>query len=337
MWRTQCRRQVARVANTSILGAQRYLANYTRTLLPLNNDTKIPALGFGTWQDKDAQEDAVYHALNAGYRHIDTARVYGTEPAVAKGIARANVPRSELYLTTKLWNNSHHPDDVLPALDASLKDLKTDYVDLYLMHWPGAFKSGPVLRPTKDGKVLTDNIDYLDTWKAMESLLSTGKTKSIGISNFSKTEVERLLSKSKTPPAVHQYECHPYLAQHSFADFHKSNNIHVTQYSPFGNSNTVYSKGKDIAKLIDDPMLADIGKKYGKNGAQVALAWGIAKGRSVIPKSKTPSRIKLNLEGDFVLEDVDVGKIDSLDRKLRFNDPSDSFGYNFYVGLDGKE
>lgn len=288
-------------------------------------------------QDKDAQEDAVFECLKAGYRHIDTARVYGTEPAVARGIARSGVPRAEIFITTKLWNNSHHPDDVLPALDASLKDLQTDYVDLYLMHWPRAFKRGSALRPTEDGKVLTDSTDYLDTWRAMEALLSTGKAKAIGISNFSQTEVERLLSKSKTPPAAHQYENHPYLAQHAFADFHKSNNIHVTQYSPFGNSNTVYSKGKDIPKLIDDPMLGDIGKKYGKSGSQVALAWGIAKGRSVIPKSKTPSRIKLNLEGDFVLEDKDVGAIDTLDRKLRFNDPSASFRYDFYVGLDGKE
>ncbi len=171
----------------------------------------------------------------------------------------------------------------------------------------------------------------------MSALVKKGKAKAIGISNFSKAEVQRLLKESPMPPAVHQFECHPYLAQHSFADFHQSNGIHVTQYSPFGNQNPIYSKGQEMNKLIDDPVLAEIGKRYGKNGAQVALAWGIAKGRSVIPKSKTPSRIKANLEGDFKLEFEDVEKVDALDKKLRFNDPSESFGYNFYSDLDGKQ
>lgn len=279
----------------------------------------------------------MYEALKAGYRHIDTARVYGTEPAVAKGIEKSGVPRGEIFVTTKLWNNSHHPDDVEKACDASLKDLKTDYVDLYLMHWPSAFKRGDKLTPKVDGKTQTADIDFLDTWKAMEALVKNGKAKAIGVSNFNQSELERLLSKANIKPAAHQYECHPYLTQASFADWHKSNDIHVTQYSPFGNANTIYSKGENIAKLIDDPVLCEIGKKYSKNGAQVALAWGIAHGRSVIPKSKTPSRIKSNLAGDFKLDAEDVAKIDALDKKARFNDPSDSFGYQYYVGLDGKE
>ena len=134
----------------------RTIANYSRTQLKLNSGHEIPAVGFGTWQDKDSQEDAVFEALKAGYRHIDTARVYGTEPAVARGIKRSGVPREDLYLVTKIWNNSHHPDDVQAACDASLKDLNVDYLDLYLMHWPSAFKRGDKLRPTHDGKVLTD-------------------------------------------------------------------------------------------------------------------------------------------------------------------------------------
>ena len=174
------------------------------------------------------------------------------------------------------------------------------------------------------------------TWKAMEKLVESGKCKAIGISNFSKAEIERLLSKSSTVPAAHQLENHPYLAQHSFDEFHKSKGIHITQYSPFGNQNEIYSSGK-MGKLMDDPVLVEIGKKYGKNGAQVALAWGIAKGHSVIPKSKTPSRIKSNLEGDFKLEAADVKQIDGLDKKLRFNDPSESFKYNYYADLDGKK
>jgi len=310
---------------------------YANTKFTLNTGAQIPAIGFGTWQDKDAQEDAVYEALKAGYRHIDTARVYGTEPAVAKGIKKSGIPRSEVFITTKLWNNSHHPDDVEKACDASLKDLDTDYLDLFLMHWPSPFTRSEKLFPKDGEKIAVGDSDYVDTYKAMEELVKKGKCRAIGISNFSQSELERLLSKVSTVPAAHQIECHPYLAQHDFDTFHKSKGIHITQYSPFGNQNEIYSSGKDIGKLIDDPALVEIGKKYGKNGAQVALAWGIAKERSVIPKSKTPSRIKANLEGDFKLEAEDVKKIDALDKKLRFNDPSESFGWEFYADLDGKK
>lgn len=324
-------RAVSRAAHS------RSIANYARTQHQLNTGQDIPALGFGTWQDKDAQEEAVYEALKAGFRHIDTARIYGTEAAVARGIERSGLPRDQIFLVTKLWNNSHHPDDVEAACDASLKDLDVDYVDLYLMHWPSAFKRGDKLRPTHGGKVLTDNIDFVDTYRAMESLVKKGKTKAIGISNFSKAEVERILMETSIVPAAHQLECHPYLAQHNFTSWHKEKGIHVTQYSPFGNQNPVYTKGKQMNKLIDDPVVVEIGKKYGKSGAQVALAWGIAKGRSVIPKSKTVSRVKANFEGDFQLEAEDIQRIDGLDKKLRFNDPSESFGYNYYTDLDGKE
>jgi diketogulonate reductase-like aldo/keto reductase len=138
-------------------------------------------------------------------------------------------------------------------------------------------------------------------------------------------------------PAAHQLELHPWLQQKSFNEWHKSKGIHLTQYSPFGNQNAIYSKGEDLGKLMEDPTLVAIGEKYNKSGAQVALAWGIAHGRSVIPKSKTESRIKSNLEGDFKLDSDDLKKIDSIDKKFRFNDPSGSFGWNFYSDLDGKQ
>ncbi|KAH0053959.1 Aldo/keto reductase, partial [Aureobasidium melanogenum] len=174
-------------------------------------------------------------------------------------------------------------------------------------------------------------------YKAMEKLYKSGKARAIGVSNFSKAEMERLIKETSVVPAVHQLELHPYLQQHDFAEWHKSQGIHVTQYSPFGNSNEVYSKGQNLSKLIEDPTLVEIGKKYGKSGAQVALAWGIAHGRSVIPKSKTPARIQQNVEGDFELSAEDVKKVDAIDRKLRFNDPSANFGWNFYQDLEGKE
>lgn len=304
----------------------------------LNTGAIIPAVGFGTWQDKDEQQKAVLTALKAGYRHIDTARIYGTEPAVGAGIKESGVPRSEIFLVTKLWNNSHEPKDVEAALDASLKDLNTDYVDLYLMHWPSPFKAGDNMFPKdNDGKVQTGTADYVETYKAMEECFKKGKAKAIGVSNFSQKEMERLLKETSVVPAAHQLELHPWLQQKKFDEWHKSKGIHLTQYSPFGNQNAIYSKGEDLGKLMEDPVLVEIGKKYNKTGAQVALAWGIAHGRSVIPKSKTESRIKANLEGDFKLDADDVKKIDSIDKKFRFNDPSDSFGWEFYSDLDGKQ
>lgn len=171
----------------------------------------------------------------------------------------------------------------------------------------------------------------------MEKLLKTGKCKAIGVSNFSQYELEELLKQCSTVPTVHQIELHPYLTQKSFHDFHIKHNIHVTQYSPFGNQNEIYGSGKDTPQLIDDPVLAEIGKKHNKSGAQVALAWGIAHGRSVIPKSKTPARIAANFDCDFKLDAEDVKKIDGLDKGWRFNDPSSSFGYDFFRGLEGKK
>lgn len=308
------------------------------TTFKLNTGASIPALGFGTWQDKQDQENAVAEALKAGVRHIDTARVYGTEPMVGAAIRKSGIPRSELFVTTKLWNNNHKPEDVEPALNASLKDLGLNYVDLFLMHWPCAFKPGSEQFP-KDNKnnIETAKISYVDTWKAMEKLLTTGKTKAIGISNFSRAEVEDLLHQSTIVPAVHQLECHPWLQQSSFTEWQKDKGIHITHYSPFGNQNPIYDNGGNVGKLIDDPVLVNIGKKYNKTGAQVALAWGIAHGHSVLPKSKTPSRIKSNLEGDFKLETADLKRIDGIDKKLRFNDSSEEFGYNFFVDLDGKK
>ncbi|MCJ1461508.1 hypothetical protein MMC07_000105 [Pseudocyphellaria aurata] len=308
------------------------------TKFKLNTGAEIPAVGFGTWQDADAQEDAVTEALKAGYKHIDTARIYGTEPAVGRAIKKSGIPRDQIFITTKLWNNSHNPEDVEPALDASLKDLDVEYVDLYLIHWPSPFKAGDVLFPRgSDGKALTGDADYVDTYKALEKVFKSGKAKAIGISNFSRKELERLLKETTVVPAAHQIELHPWLQQKEFVEFNKSKGIHVSQYSPFGNQNEIYDGGKHLSKLIEEPTLVEIGKKYNKNGAQTALAWGINNGHSVLPKSKTPSRIKSNLEGDFKLEPEDLKALNGLDKKLRFNDASGSFGWDFFVGEDGKK
>ncbi|CAG8053617.1 unnamed protein product [Penicillium salamii] len=304
----------------------------------LSNGAQIPAIGLGTWQDEEAQEAAVLAALHAGYRHIDTARCYGTEPAVGKAIKQSGIPREEIFVTSKLWNNKHHPEDLDQAVQLSLDDLGLEYLDLFLMHWPVAFKCGDDPFPSnKDGKLITDNIDYLGTYRAMEGLVKSGKAKAIGISNFSQKEVERILDNVAIKPAVHQMELHPWLQQKKFYDFHRKNGIHVTQYSPFGNQNEIYGSREEHGQLVNDQTLVEIGKKYGKTSNQVALAWGIAHGRSVIPKSKSAERIKQNFDIAFELEPADIENIDAIDKKLRFNDPSKDFGYELYSGLDGKK
>ena len=177
--------------------------------------------------------------------------VYGTEPMVGAAIRKSGIHRSELFVTTKLWNNKHKPEDVEPALNASLKDLGLNYVDLFLMHWPCAFKPGSEQFPRdSENNMETAKISYVDTWKAMEKLLTTGKTKAIGISNFSRAEVEDLLHQTTIVPAVHQLECHPWLQQSSFTEWQKDKGIHITHYSPFGNQNPIYDNGSNVGKLI---------------------------------------------------------------------------------------
>lgn len=206
------------------------------------------------------------------------------------------------------------------------------------MQWPAAFAAGDNPFPKdSDGNTKVGETDYVETYKAMEKLHKAGKARAIGVSNFSQAELENLLAKTEVVPASHQLELHPYLQQNAFTAWHAKHGIVITQYSPFGNQNEIYDGGKNMGKLIDDPVLVDIGKKYTKSGAQVALAWGITKGHSVIPKSKTPSRIRDNLAGDFKLADDEVKRIEALDKKLRFNDPSASFGYSFYADLEGKK
>ncbi|KAI9729552.1 MAG: hypothetical protein M1834_006748 [Cirrosporium novae-zelandiae] len=312
------------------------------TRYTLNTGAKIPAIGFGTFQDPEAQEDAVCAALKSGYRHIDTARVYDTEIQVGKGIKQSGVRREEIFLTTKLWCNSYHPGDVEAALDASLKDLDTPYVDLFLMHYPCTFKRGVDRFPRDaNGKMIMGETTYVDTWKAMEKLLKTGKTKAIGVSNFSKGEVETLIREGNVVPAVHQMELHPYLQQPQFTTWHQSLGIHTTQFSPLGNQNSFYRQVSwskhysNISRIIDHPLLHDIGRKYGKSAVQVTLAWGVNKGRSVIPKSIIGWQIRENLDADFELEEGDLVRIGDLDRKLRFNDPSGDYRWRLYSDLEG--
>lgn len=228
------------------------------------------------------------------------------------------------------------------ALDASLKDLDTNYIDLFLMHYPCTFARGTERFPKgADGRMIMGETSFVDTWKAMEKLLKTGKVKAIGVSNFSKAEIKTLLDEGSVVPAVHQMEFHPYLQQKAFFEWQRSKGIHMTQFSPLGNQNSFYrnvlwNKAEaHSSRVIDDPVLKEIGDKYGKSPAQVALAWGVNNGRSVIPKSVIEWQIKENLAADFELSKEDMEKIGTLDKKMRFNDPSDYYRWRLYADLEG--
>ncbi|XXH01665.1 hypothetical protein Hte_008025 [Hypoxylon texense] len=320
------------------------LISTRNTQFILNTGDSIPAIGFGTFQDPDAQEEGVSKALKMGMRLIDTAREYDVERQVGKGIKASGVPREEIFLGTKLWCNDYHPDDVERALDESLTDLDTPYVDLFMMHYPCTFQRGNERFPRDpQGNMLLGKTTYVDTWKAMERLLMTGKVKNIGVSNFSKGELEILMRECSVVPAVHQMEVHPYLQQKSFNQWLRSNGIHVIQFSPLGNMNDFYRKtgwSKEIShmmRLTNQPLLKEIGRKYGKSPVQVALAWGINNGRSIIPKTIIDWQIKENVEADFEIDVEDIKKIETLDIKARFNDPSLDYQWRLYSDLEGTE
>ncbi|RAK99316.1 aldo/keto reductase [Aspergillus ibericus CBS 121593] len=326
---------------TALLSPRRTLTTRT-TSYTLNTGAKIPALGMGTFQDPDSQESTVALGLKKGIRLIDTARVYNVERQVGLGIKKSGIPREDIFLGTKLWCNNYHPDDVEGAVDESLADLGTGYVDLLLMHYPCTFKRGEERFPRdEEGRMVHGETDFVDTWRAMERVVGTGKVRAIGVSNFSKGEVERLIRESGTVPAVHQMEVHPYLQQKGFSEWLKEKGIHVIQFSPLGNMNDFYRQtgwSKKIAhmmRVIDQPILKEIGEKYGKSPVQVVLAWGINSGRSVIPKSVIEWQIEENLAADFELQPEDMARIATLDAKARFNDPSLDYEWRLYSDLEG--
>ncbi|KAI5456691.1 aldehyde reductase [Mariannaea sp. PMI_226] len=286
----------------------------------LNSGYSIPLIGLGTWQSGPNEvANAVEFALKHGYRHIDAAAVYDNEAEVGAGIKASGVPRDQFFLTSKLWNTHHRAGDVEEALDQSLKDLGTDYLDLYLIHWPISFRKPQnaterfPIDPSDEGVHVVD-VPIKETWQAMESLVKKGKIRSIGISNFTKEKTEEILAFAEIKPAVNQIEAHPYLQQPGLLAWSKQQNILITAYSPSGNN--IYN----LPKAIDDPEIITIAKSLSKTPAQVLIQWAVQRGTAVLPKSVTPSRIAENFE-DFELPQEAFKKINSLDKNHRYNVP----------------
>lgn len=259
----------------------------------LNNGVEMPQLGFGVWQVPDAEaEKAVATALEAGYRSIDTAAIYGNEEGTGKAIAASGIAREKLFVTTKLWNADQGYDATLRAFDASLDKLGLDYLDLYLIHWP---------LPSKDS--------YVDTYKAFEKIYADGRAKAIGVSNFLPEHLERLLGETSIIPAVNQIELHPHLQQRAAREFHAEQGIATEAWSPLG-------QGKG---LLEVPAIVAIAQKHGRTPAQIVLRWHVQLGNVVIPKSVTPSRIVENIDVfGFELDVEDIAAISALneDRRL---------------------
>jgi aldehyde reductase len=224
------------------------------------------------------------------------------------------VKREDLFITSKLWNTFHRPDLVEPAIKQSLADFGLDYINLYLIHWPVGYKEdGPLFPTTPEGAVVLSDVDYVDTWKAMEGVLSKGLTKNIGVSNFNSEQITRLLENASVKPVINQIECHPYLTQKKLSDFCKEKGIFITAYSPLGSPDRPWAKPDD-PKLLEDKKLIELGQKYNKTPAQILLRYQLDRGHIVIPKSVNKSRIAQNSEiFDFKLTSDDIAYIDSFD------------------------
>ncbi|MBO0601993.1 aldo/keto reductase [Sporosarcina sp. E16_3] len=260
----------------------------------LNNGLDIPQLGFGVWKIPDDEaKNAVEQALEAGYRLIDTAKIYRNEVGVGKALAASTVPREDLFITTKLWNADQGYENTLKAFDESLEKLGLDYVDLYLIHWP---------TPMFD--------TYVDTYKALETIYKEGRAKAIGVCNFDIEHLQRIINECEVMPSVNQVECHPYLQQTELKAFCKEHGILFEAYSPLMNG----------TKVLQDPVIQEIANQYGKTPAQVILRWHLQTDVVAIPKTVTPSRMDENINVfDFELSDADLDKIATLERNERHN------------------
>jgi len=265
----------------------------------LNDGTSIPQIGFGTWQVAPADaEPSVSEALTVGYRHIDTAAVYANEAEVGQAIASSDVPRDEIYVTTKLWNPDHGYDEAMRAFDLSMGKLGLEQLDLYLIHWQC---------------VQFDK--YVDTWRALVDLRASGRVRSIGVSNFKESALRAIIDATGVVPVLNQVELHPWSPQESLRALHAELGIATESWSPLASG-----------ELLDDPLLATIADKHGKSTAQVLIRWHLQLGLIALPKSITPSRIAQNIDVfDFTLDDDDMAAIATLESGRRTGPDPDEY------------
>ena len=268
----------------------------------LNNGVEIPQLGFGVFQIDPAEtKDATLAAFEVGYRHIDTAQMYGNEKGVGEAVAASGIDRSEIFVTSKLNNGFHAHDDALTAFDRSLDELGFDYLDLFLIHWP---------LPGID-------VDFVETWKALEEIYRSGRAKSIGVSNFQPTHLRRLVQETDIVPAVNQIEVHPYLTQDEVRAVCAEHGIAVEAWSPIAQG-----------LVLDNPTIKGIATDHGKSPAQVVLRWHVQRGDIIFPKSVTRARVEENFDiFDFELTPGDMGFISSLNKDERTGPNPDEFNY----------
>ncbi|XP_040050558.1 aldo-keto reductase family 1 member A1-A [Gasterosteus aculeatus] len=295
----------------------------------LSTGQRMPVVGLGTWKSAPGQvKQAVLAALDCGYRHIDCAAAYSNEQEVGEALACRVGPgkalrREDLFITSKLWNTKHHPEDVEEACRTSLAHLGLSFLDLYLMHWPMAFQRGKELMPRReDGSICYSDVHYRDTWAAMESLVDKGLVKAIGLSNFNARQTDDIITTARHKPVVNQVECHPYLSQTDLVSHCRSVAVCVTAYSPLGSGDRPWAC-PDEPSVLQDPALVAMAKRHQRTPAQLILRWNVQRGVVCIPKSVTPSRIRENLQVfDFSLSEDDMKLMETLNRNERFIIPT---------------
>ncbi|XP_044137403.1 aldo-keto reductase family 1 member D1-like [Bufo gargarizans] len=299
--------------------------------IPLNDGNSIPVLGLGTYSPpattpKGTCLESVKLAIDIGYRHIDGAYVYYNENEVGEAIrtkiAEGKVKREDIFYCGKLWNTCHPPELVRPTLEKTLKTLGLDYVDLYIVELPMAFKPGDAIYPRdENGKYIYHKTDLCATWEALEECKEAGLVKSLGVSNFNRRQLELILNKPglKYKPTTNQVECHPYFTQPKLLEFCRQHDIVIVGYSPIGTSRDASWVNVSSPPLLEDPTLVRIGKKYGKTSAQVALRFNAQRGVVVIPKSFNPKRMTENFKiFDFSLTDEEMKDIEALNKNIRY-------------------
>ena len=293
------------------------------------NGDQMPLLGLGTWKSEPGQVyAAVREAIRLGYRHIDCARIYGNEPeigqAISDAIANGEISRDQLWITSKLWSNCHGRENVEAALRTTLQDLRLEWLDLYLIHWPVPIQPTVAFPSSAQDLLPPEEVPLIDTWAGMEAAVDAGLTRHIGVSNFSSTKLRDLLAHGRIRPEVNQVERHPLLQQPELVGFCKSEGIHLTAYSPLGSlDRPAFTKAADAPVLLENPVITAIAADHGCTPAQVLIAWQLQGGISTIPKSVTPARLQENLAAAAIqLSQADCDRIAALDQHLRLLDGS---------------